>query len=386
MRSLITSLARGVRSLASRKIYIFMMMIVPMGCAWFMLDLMNEGLPLPVPTAVVDMDRSAMSRSVTRSLRANQFVEITDEAMSYNDALEQVRRGKIFGFFYIPYRFQQKAMSGGEPTLSFYSNMSLFVPGTMSFKGFKTTAVTTKGAMVVTTMSSVGVDSQEASAMLQPVVIDSHPLGDPWLNYSIYLCNSFVPGVLALMVLLMTVFSICDEMKRGTSPKWISDAGGSMLVALTGKLLPQTVIFSIVGVAMQSMFYGYYHFPLNNHLGHMIAAMLLLVLACQAFAVIVCEILPNLRIALSVCSLIGILSFSITGFSFPVEQMYGWLGIFSYIVPLRYYFLIYIDQALNGIPLFYSRFYYIALLLFPLAALPGLRRLRKRCLNPVYVP
>ena len=57
MRSLITSLARGVRSLASRKIYIFMMMIVPMGCAWFMLDLMNEGLPLPVPTAVVDMDR-----------------------------------------------------------------------------------------------------------------------------------------------------------------------------------------------------------------------------------------------------------------------------------------------------------------------------------------
>lgn len=222
--------------------------------------------------------------------------------------------------------------------------------------------------------------------MLQPVVIDSHPLGNPWLNYSIYLCNSFVPGVLALMVLLMTVFSICDEMKRGTSPKWISDAGGSMLVALTGKLLPQTVIFSIVGVAMQSMFYGYYHFPLNNHLGHMIAAMLLLVLACQAFAVIVCEILPNLRIALSVCSLIGILSFSITGFSFPVEQMYGWLGIFSYIVPLRYYFLIYIDQALNGIPLFYSRFYYIALLLFPLAALPGLRRLRKRCLNPVYVP
>ena len=386
MRSLITSLARGVRSLASRKIYIFMMMIVPMGCAWFMLDLMNEGLPLPVPTAVVDMDRSAMSRSVTRSLRANQFVEITDEAMSYNDALEQVRRGKIFGFFYIPYRFQQKAMSGGEPTLSFYSNMSLFVPGTMSFKGFKTTAVTTKGAMVVTTMSSVGVDSQEASAMLQPVVIDSHPLGNPSLNYSIYLCNSFVPGVLALMVLLMTVFSICDEMKRGTSPKWISDAGGSMLVALTGKLLPQTVIFSIVGVAMQSMFYGYYHFPLNNHLGHMIAAMLLLVLACQAFAVIVCEILPNLRIALSVCSLIGILSFSITGFSFPVEQMYGWLGIFSYIVPLRYYFLIYIDQALNGIPLFYSRFYYIALLLFPLAALPGLRRLRKRCLNPVYVP
>lgn len=386
MKTLIASLARGVRGLATRKIYIFMMLIVPMGCAWFMLDLMNKGLPLPVPTAVVDMDRSPMSRKVTRSLRANQFVKITDEAMSYSDALEQVRRGEIFGFFYIPYRFQQQAIGGGEPTLSFYSNMSLFVPGTMSFKGFKTTAVTTKGALVVTTMASAGINDEEASAMLQPVVIDSHPLGNPWLSYSIYLCNSFVPGVLALMVLLVTAFSICTEMKHGTSPQWLSEAGGSMLVALTGKLLPQTLVFSVTGIAMQSLFYGYYHFPLNNHLGHMIAAMVLLVLACQAFAVTVCWIVPNLRMSLSVCSLLGILSFSVTGFSFPVEQMYGAVGIFSYIIPLRYYFLIYIDQALNGIPLYYSRFYYVALLVFPLVALAGLPRLRKKCLKPVYVP
>ena len=40
--------------------------------------------------------------------------------------------------------------------------------------------------------------------------------------------------------------------------------------------------------------------------------------------------------------------------------MYGGIAIFSYIVPIRYYFLIYIDQALNGIPIYYSRFYYVA--------------------------
>ena len=66
--------------------------------------------------------------------------------------------------------------------------------------------------------------------------------------------------------------------------------------------------------------------------------------------------------------------------------MYPAVGIFSYILPVRYYFLIYIDQALNGLPLFYSRHYYIALLIFPLVALIGLRRLKKHCLHPVYVP
>ena len=74
------------------------------------------------------------------------------------------------------------------------------------------------------------------------------------------------------------------------------------------------------------------------------------------------------------------------GFSFPVQNMYGSIGIFSYLIPLRYYFLIYVDQALNGIPIFYSRLYYIALLLFPAVSLLGLRTLRKRCEHPVYIP
>lgn len=66
--------------------------------------------------------------------------------------------------------------------------------------------------------------------------------------------------------------------------------------------------------------------------------------------------------------------------------MYGAVGIFSYIVPIRYYFLIYIDQALNGIPIYFSRYYYAALLGFLLLPAVGLNRLKRHALNPVYVP
>ena len=114
--------------------------------------------------------------------------------------------------------------------------------------------------------------------------------------------------------------------------------------------------------------------------------MMMFVVACQAFALIICCVLPNLRLALSVVSLFGVLSFSITGFSFPLEDMYGAVAIFSHIVPVRYYFLIYIDQALNGIALYYSRWYFVALAIFPLVATTMLWRLKKACKNPVYVP
>ena len=381
-----SSLRRGIQTLCSRRIYLFMMVIVPLGCAFFFLSLMHEGLPLKVPVGMVDMDHSTLSRRIGRSLNAGELIDIKEDCESFNAAMTKVRSGEIFGFFYIPTDFQEKALGGRTPTLSFYSNMTIFVPGTLSFKGFKTIAVTTSGGIVETTLTSVGVPENIAGELIMPMRTDIHPIGNPWTNYSIYLSQSFLAGVMALIVMLVTTFSICQEIKQGTSRQWLATSRGSMALALFGKLAPQSVIFISVGVAIQAAMFQYLHFPLNCSPWHMILAMTLLVLSCQAFALVITEILPNLRLSMSICSLIGILCFSIAGFSFPVDKMYGSIGIFAYLMPIRYYFLIYIDQALNGLPLYYSRVYYIVMLGMLLLPVLGLRRLRKHCLNPVYVP
>lgn len=383
---LLQSLAYGWRRLCSRKLYIAAMVVVPVAFAIFFVDLMKEGLPLKVPVSVVDLDQSQLSRRITRNLNATELIDITHRDLSYSEALDRVRRGETFGFFLIPRDFQRDAISGGDATLTFYSDMTVFVPGTLAFKGFKTQAVTTAGGLAATKLTSLGIGDDAARALIQPVVINSNPIGNPWLNYLIYLANSFIPSVLSLMALLLTAYTICDEIKRQTSPQWLHTAGGSMTIALAGKLIPQWAIMTIVGFFYQSVIYGYCNCPLNCPLWHMLLAMALMVMGSQAFAVTICCAVPNLRLSLSICSLTGILTFSIAAYSFPVSSMYPAVGIFSYILPMRYYFLIYADQALNGIPLYYSRWYYAALLMFPIVALLPLRRLKKHCLNPVYVP
>jgi ABC-2 type transport system permease protein len=113
---------------------------------------------------------------------------------------------------------------------------------------------------------------------------------------------------------------------------------------------------------------------------------LMFVLASQGFGLLIFAALPNLRLSLTLCALSGILSFSIAAFSFPVQSMYGAVAIFSYILPIRYNYLIYVDQALNGIDIYYSRLWYVAYIIFMLAPLPLLPRLRKALLRPVYIP
>jgi len=373
-------------TLVSRKIYMVCLIVVPMAFTAFFIYLMGEGLPLKVPSAVVDLDNSPLSRQVTQSLNASELVDIDRKPESFHAAMLEVRSGKINGFFMIPENFQRDAIGGRTPTVTYYCNLTYFVPGSLMFKGFKTVAVTTAGGIVQTNLVSAGLPEQMVSTALQPMTIQIQAIGNPWMNYNYYLTNSFVPAIIALMVALVTAYSVCDELKRQNSRRWLRRAGGSVVVALAGKLIPQAIIEICVGLACQAIMFGFNHFPLNCPVMHLVWAMVLMVLASQAFAVTICCLLTNLRLAVSVCSLTGILAFSLAAFSFPVTSMYGPLAIFSHILPVRYYFLIYIDQALNGIPLYYSRMSYVALILFLLAPLPLLWRLKRRLQEQVYIP
>ena len=188
--------------------------IVPIAVAFFFIDLMKEGLPLKVPVSIVDLDRSSLSRRIVRNLGSTELIDAAHMDDSYSTAIARVRNGETFGFFIIPRDFQRDAMNGAGTTITFVSDMTVFVPGTLAFKGFKTMAVTSAGGLVQTTLVSSGINEQVAGTLLQPVIIGTQAVGNPWTNYSYYLCNSFIPGALALMVMLLTCYTMCDEIKK----------------------------------------------------------------------------------------------------------------------------------------------------------------------------
>ncbi len=78
--------------------------------------------------------------------------------------------------------------------------------------------------------------------------------------------------------------------------------------------------------------------------------MLFLVLAAQALGIFFISLIPVLRMGMSLGSLLGMLSFSISGMSIPVSSMIAPMQTLAYIFPLRYYFRIGINQALIGAP------------------------------------
>lgn len=94
---LIQSLRRGWLSLGRRWVVVTLMALVPFGITWFFINMMDSGLPMKVPAAVVDLDQSALSRKVTRNLASSQALAVDYKAESFHEAIDDVRAGKIFG-------------------------------------------------------------------------------------------------------------------------------------------------------------------------------------------------------------------------------------------------------------------------------------------------
>ena len=377
---------RSVLQIVRRPIYWVAFFILPLFCFMLLTSLMQEGLPSKVPAAMIDKDGSSLSRKVTQNLGGMQMVDLMESCNSYTEARHLMQKGDIFGFFLIPENFERDLLSGRKPVITFYTNMTYFVPASILFKTFKTTALYTKAGVAMTVMESVGASPREVTPLLLPINIQARGIHNPGLNYAIYLCNSFLPGVLELMIFLVTCFSLGQEIKYGTSVKLLQMANGSIVKALFAKLLPQTLIWIVIAVFMEAWLFGVNGYPVYGSWFWLTVSEIMFVLACQGWAVFFFGVLPNLRLSLSVSALLGILAFSVAAFSFPVESMYGAISIFSWILPVRYNLLIYIDQALNGIPLYYSRIWFVAYIVFMILPFTMLWRIKREMAKPVYAP
>lgn len=381
-----TIMKRECHRLVSRPLYLFCMVIAPLFCYIFFTTLMDSGLPTDLPTGAVDLDNSSTSRNILRNLDAFQQTKIIAHYDSFDEARIAMQEGKIYGFFYIPRNMSQDVQSSRQPKISFYTNNSYLIAGSLLFRDMKMMSELASGSAGRSSLYAKGATESQAMAFLQPIVIDTHALKNPWLNYSVYLCNTIIPGMLMLMIFMTTVFSIGVELKEKTSHEWLQLGQNSMYISLWGKLLPQTIVFFTMSIFYNVYLYNYLHFPINSGIFPMIFASLLFVLASQAFGVFMIGMLPTLRLGLSFASLWGVISFSISGFTFPVMAMHPILQSLAYLFPLRHYFLIYVDQALNGYGMAYSWASYVALLLFLFLPFTIIRRLKNAMMHYKYIP
>lgn len=367
-------------------IYAFCTIIFPLIVVAFFTTLMNGGEPVEMPVGVVDQDNTHVSRSMIRQLDGFQTTHVVGHYANMNDAREAIQQNKIYAFLLIPKGTTDKLLNSEQPKISFYYSNVTLVAGSLLYKDLKTVSTLGSAAVGSTKLSALGKTSREIRTFLQPIAIDLHMIGNPWGNYNVYLSTAMVPGVIMVFVFLLTPYSIGTELKFHRSKQWIKMANDNIHLAVAGKMLPLTILFTLVMWCFEFyIFYGL-GFP---HPGGVIPILLvgfLSVLACQCFGIFIFGLLPSLRMSMSICSLWSVLSFSVCGATYPVFAMDSMLQSLAQIFPLRHYYMIYQMCIFNGYPLSYAWFHIMSLAIFACLPIFTIRNIKKAMLVYVYIP
>lgn len=352
-------------------------------CCLFYLTFFKAGLPENLPVGVLDLDNSSLSRNFCRQLDATQMGKVI-KYEDFTTARDAMQTGEITSLCVIPQGMNEEVNANRRPVFTYYVNTLYLIGGALSYKNILTMVTLTGGAVQREVLRAKGYSEDAIMGLIQPIVVDEHKIGNATTNYGVYLNNIILPGLLALSIVFVLIYALGSELRYGTSKELMETADGSMAAALIGKLLPYTLIYLVLGLGLDLLLFGVCRYPLNGSILNMMLAMVVFILANEAVAVTLVGLLPTLRYSLSIAALFAILGFSFSGFTFPVEAMPVALQGVSCLFPLRFYYLLYVQEAMFGVGFAGWWQYIVYMLLFLVGPFCVCGRLKRAWLNQNY--
>jgi len=377
---------REMKILKMNPIYFCCMVVFPLLTMLFFTTLLDSGVPQEMPVGVVDLDNTSTSRALIRRLDGFQSSHVVARYASVAEARHAMQENEIYGFLYFPKGTTDNLLSARRPKVSYYySNVSL-AAGSMVMKDLKTISTLGSAAVGQATMRAKGFTPEQIQTFLQPVRIDLHQVANPWSNYNMYLSTVFVPGVMMLFMFLISAYSLGMELKSDRGKEWFAKADGNIIVAILGKYVPQSIVFLALIFFYEFYIYHVLQFSHLGSWGYIVLLVVLQVFASIGFGIFIFGLMPSLRMSMSICSLWGVLSFSLAGSAFPVMGMDSPIQSLTWLFPLRHYYMLYQITVFNGYPLIDAWFHLVALVGFTLLPWFVVRKIKNAMLTYVYIP
>ena len=368
---------REIHRLLHQPMYLVLMVILPVVSFSFFAILFGQGAIRNVPIAVLDQDHTTLSRKVVQMIDQTPTAMVSYGIQDMAEGERLMREGKVTAIVLIPAFFEKSILSNSQTYLENYvSGTNITVNGLLS-KDIQTAVTTFTAGIQLQLLMKQGLTEKQAMAQLMPVRFDKHVLFNPHINYGYYLAPSFMPMMLMIFVVMVTIFSIGTELKLSTAREWMLAGGDSVWAALIGKLLPITTVMFLISLVMLIINFKIVGTPLNGSLTVILIATLLFILSYQSISVLIVSLLANLRLSLSIGGGYSVLAFTFSGLTFPIMAMWEPMQWVSRIFPFTYYTDIFIDQMLRGTPWVYSLpdlGYMSLFIVLPLLCLPRLKR------------
>ena len=289
-----------------------------------------------VVLAVIDQDRTAESRELTRDFYASTYFSPPDEAVGLSDPEKILRTGEAAGVILIKPGFGKAVLRGDR------FELGLLVDGSDNALGAAVQAYT--GQVV----NRFQLDRLPEGFTLPGISISFNTRFNPDLKSS----HFFVPGLVAIILMmisaLLTSITIAREKETGTMEQLLT-APVKPSEILLGKLLPYIFIAFIDGMLILVFAKLVFNVPFVGSNLLLLLAGFIYVSTALSIGILISACVSTQQLAMVTAMMVTMLpSVMLSGFIFAIKNMPIVLKGLSYIVPARYFLIIIRGIMLKG--------------------------------------
>ncbi|QZT37522.1 ABC transporter permease [Halosquirtibacter xylanolyticus] len=372
---------REIDMIRQKNLLLWLSVFLPLISFFFFATLFYQGVATELPVVVVDRDGSTLSRKMMKMVDQTQSMHVAYRETTLLDAKKHLYEGNAYGILYVDETFSKDIYQGVAPKVVAYYNNSFLLPGGLVNKGFATVVKTFAAGLSIQSKMKKGMSEDQALVATVPLSLDTHILVNPTTNYFYYLVTALLPVMLQIFVVMCSVYAIGTEFRDRTSVAWLEQADGNMFVALMGKLTPYIVVFTVIGLFMNSLLFNYFKVPVAGSLMVLNIGLFVMILAGLSMGVLFLCLNPSLRMAMSFSSFYGAVAFSFSGLTFPFHSMPILASYMSKLWPFTSYLDLLMGQVFRGLPLYSTCLPIGLMLLFLFIPLLMQKRLKTICLN-----
>jgi len=351
---LLPVLRRELRWMRRRPAMPVMTLVFPLLLFGMLAAIFNTGLPTDLPVAVLDQDRSSLSRQIVQLIDASPDVAVAERVEDMAAGRRLILEGRVYAVVMIPANLERDVVHGRRPAVTVFYNNEFLTIGSIVSRALGDALGTAEAGVALAARVERGESPLAARAAITPIPVQASPLFNPTMNYVHFLLAALIPTVLQIFICVTTAYSVSLERRSAAGLAVLSRLGGGLAPAIAGKLLPYTAAFLVTLGVADTVLFGFLGTPFGGDWRMLALADVLFILAYQMLGALFALIARDMVQALGFAGILTAPSFGYIGVSFPNMAMGTFPQLWGSLLPASWYMQVRIEQTIKGAAPAYS--------------------------------
>ncbi|NUN07856.1 MAG: ABC transporter permease [Ignavibacteriaceae bacterium] len=294
---------------------------------------------------VYDQEKSQLSRELIQSLSSSSYFEITKIITSDDGVKQSLDLKEVQCVMIIPDDFSKEFYSGRQSQIQFLID---------GVDGNTATIIQNYATSFTQNFESRLIDriaKGKGFSVYKPLQVEILF----WFNKDLKSSRFFIPGLIAMILIIIAVVSVSLSMVRekemGTIEQILVSPISTMEL-LVGKTIPFLFIALINSTIILIAGYIFFEVSVKGSYLLLFVATLLFLFSGTGIGILVSVIADTQQVAFMMATLISLLpSLLLSGFIFPIEGMHPIIQVFTNITPAKFYINILRAIILRGVGL-----------------------------------